>query len=127
MNSNFNLKTQRQNHHFRIDLHGVFDGASAFELVRAIERGYDNNNTVLIDTEHLTSTCSFGKAVLESNLPKRVLRAGLHFSGIRAKEIMPEGCTLFNSKDSEHHRCNRDCKNCSCQNKSVPTHRIAHN
>lgn len=121
MKSNFNLKTRKQNQRFYIDLHGVFDGASAFELVRAIERGYHDNNTVLIDTDRLTSTCSFGKAVLESNLPKSVLRAGLHFSGIRAREIMPEGCTLFNKMNSKH-RCNGDCKNCSCNNKSAPTH-----
>ena len=119
MKSNFHLKTKKTNQHVQINLHGVFDGASAFELIHAIEQGNGNdNNTVVVDTDRLTRTCSFGKAVLECRLPKSGFRDNLHFSGTRAEEIIPNGCIL-DKKKSLTHKCNHDCKNCRYRHKRV--------
>lgn len=38
MKSNFHLKTSKK-HDYHIHLHGVFDGASAFELLNEIQNG----------------------------------------------------------------------------------------
>ena len=114
MQSNFHLETKKQDQQSHINLHGVFDGASAFELVHAIKQEYKHGSNVFINTNSLIRTCPFGKAILEYHLPKNVLRAKIHFSGIRAKEIIPDGCTL-SQKKSHPHQCKGTCKNCKCR------------
>lgn len=115
MQSNFHLETNTQNQQPQINLHGVFDGASAFELVNAIKQEYKSGSKVFINTNSLIQTCPFGKAILEHHLPKNILRAAIHFSGIRATEIIPHGCTLTQKKKNHQHKCKGTCKNCKCR------------
>jgi len=114
MKSNFRIKTQKHDQNLYIELSGVFDGASAFELTHAIAQAQEHNNFVFIDTDQLTQTFAFGKAILDFSLPKNTKRARFHFSGFRAEEIMPRGCTLFNKIKSDFHECSGNCKNCTC-------------
>ncbi len=102
MTSNFSLKARKHNHDVHIKLHGIFDGDSAFQLIHAIQRAKHQDRPVIIDTNNLTHAHSFGRAVLNGHLPKKDLRTRLHFFGIRAKEIMPEGCVLLKNKKRCH-------------------------
>lgn len=115
MKSNFHLETQKKDQQPHIVLHGVFDGASAFELIQAIEKEYKQGDSIFINTNRLVQTLPFGKAILEHHLPKNVLRTKIHFSGIRAKEIIPDGCILNQKKESSSHLCKGTCKNCKCR------------
>tara|TARA_B100000614_G_scaffold167372_1_gene149098 strand:+ start:285 stop:665 length:381 start_codon:yes stop_codon:yes gene_type:complete len=114
MKSNFHLKTRKKNHELHINLHGIFDGASAFELIEVIRDGEKEGLSIFIDTNHLKEAYVFGKSVLDTHLPKNALRAKVHFSGAWAEGILPDGCILFNGKHKKGHRCKGNCKNCKC-------------
>ena len=112
MESNFYLETQTRDTDVHINLHGVFDGASAFELIQNIEAHPDRN--IVIETQAVTRTMDYGRHVLKWQLPKRVKRSRLHFSGDHAKKIMPAGCRLLKQKNGKPHICTGNCKNCTC-------------
>lgn len=111
MKSNFHLETSQKNQEYHINLHGIFDGASAFELLGAIHDGAKKGLTMFIDTSHLDEALPFGQAILELNLPKNGMRDKLHFKGTQAGDILPKGCHLL----TKEHKCTGDCKNCQCR------------
>jgi len=115
MKSNFRIKTQKHDQNLYIELSGIFDGASAFELTHLLSQEQEHSNSVFIDTERLTQTFAFGKAILDFNLPKDIKRARFNFSGCRAEEIMPSGCTRCSTTKSNPHKCSGNCKNCTCR------------
>ncbi|WDP92750.1 MAG: hypothetical protein HUN04_24725 [Desulfobacter sp.] len=119
MKSNFHLETSKKNSEFHINLHGIFDGASAFELLGVIRDGEKQGLTMFIDTSHLKQALPFGRAILESNLPRNEMRTKLNFKGARAGEILPEGCTLLiqghKNSHTGGHKCTGQCKNCRCR------------
>ena len=112
MESNFHLDARVQDQNLHIQLHGVFDGASAFELIQAIEEHPDQK--IVIETRRLTRTYEYGRHVLQSHLPPELKRSKLLFAGDQAKSIMPEGCRLLKYKDGKKHVCKGKCKNCTC-------------
>ena len=115
MESNFHLKTRTQNRDLHIDLYGVFYGASAFKLINALKKKGNGHQAVFIDTNRLTRTYSFGRTVLNAHLPKTVHRNHVHFSGLKAREIMPQGCHLFKKEGDRFRVCTGDCANCDCR------------
>lgn len=115
MKTGFYLDTRNQDKELYINLHGVFDESSAFELISTIEKNQVKSKLVFIDTTHLTHTAELGKTALDSLLPNNAFRARLHFSGIRARDILPEGCILLKSKKPKSHKCKGTCKNCRCR------------
>ncbi len=120
MKSNFHLETSTKNQEYHIQLHGVFDGASAFELLNVIREGEKQGMTIFIDTNHLVQALPFGRAILDSNLPKSAIRTRLHFKGALAEDLIPEGCSLLKNSHKKGHKCKGTCKNCRCrQGKSV--------
>ena len=122
MKSNFHLESRQDNQTLHIHLHGTFDGASAFELIRVITDGKDKVDRIYIDTSRLTQALPFGRSILDSHLPKNGLRPALHFSGARAGEILPEGCTLLKTGKQNTHLCSGNCKNCSCRGARLESH-----
>lgn len=115
MKSNFHLNTVKKKQEYHIYLHGVFDGASAFELLEIIWEGDQKGVTIFIDTSHLKSAHPFGQEILESNLPQNGIRAKLHFKGAWAGDILPEGCHLLKGRNEKGHVCTGSCKNCKCR------------
>ncbi|MEH0021094.1 MAG: hypothetical protein V6Z89_15685 [Desulfobacter sp.] len=114
MKSNFHLDARKTNQELHIKLHGVFDGSSAFELIEVIQEGDKQGLSIFVDTSPLKKAYPFGKAILDTHLPKNVLRAKLHFSGFWAEGLLPQGCVLFNGKHKKGHRCKGNCKGCAC-------------
>ncbi len=114
----FSIKASFRENDLHLDLQGVFDGSSAHELVNCIERQMDSDmkqeknpvRHIFIDTNAVTRTLPFGKAVLEARLPKNRHRACLHFSGPCAGDLAPEGCSMT----LEAHECTGQCRNCTC-------------
>lgn len=117
MQSNFQLKTLGKGKEVHIDLQGIFDGASAFELVNALTRSCDPEKAVFIDTDKLTQAHSFGRLILDFHLPKEIPRSNIHFSGLRAEEIMPGGCRMSQKRKQKDktHSCPNNCPNCTCR------------
>ena len=115
MKSNFHVNTRRDNHLLHIYLHGIFDGASAFELIDVILKKEDQAETIQVDTSHLTETLPFGKSILNTHLPKNGLRSRIRFSGAQAGGILPEGCVLLEENHRNAHVCKGTCKNCACR------------
>ncbi len=117
MKSNFHLEASQKNHEYHIHLHGTFDGASAFELLNVIRDAEKQGLTMFIDTSHLKEALPFGRAILESNLPRNGMRAKLHFKGAWAGDILPAGCNLLSGDRKKIHKCKGNCKNCRCNGK----------
>lgn len=115
MTSNFSLKTRKHHQDVHIKLHGIFDGNSAFQLIHALQKARDHDRPVFIDTNNLTRAYPFGRTILDRHLPQNAFRTKLHFFGVRAKEIVPEGCTLLKSNKHITHKCRGNCKNCTCR------------
>lgn len=113
MESNFHMDAQARDQEIYINLHGVFDGASAFELIQKIEDHPDKH--IVIETQALTRTLDYGRHVLQWQLPKTVRRSRLHFAGDHAKQIMPQGCKLLKYRNGKPHICMGNCKNCRCR------------
>lgn len=111
MESNFHLETSRKGHEYHINLHGVFDGASAFELLGAIRHGEKQGLTMFIDTNHLREALPFGRTILELHLPKNCNRQKFNFKGCRAEALLPKGCRLLDHH-KKGHKCTDECKNC---------------
>jgi len=126
MESNFHLETSRKDHEYHINLHGVFDGASAFELLEAIQQGEKQGLTMFIDTTHLREALPFGQALLEFHLPKNSNRQKLNFKGLRAEAILPKGCRLLDHQHKKGHKCTGDCKNCPCRRQAKAKTNITH-
>ena len=110
MKSNFHLKSKQENKSLHIHLHGIFDGASAFELIQVIAANEKKVARIYVDTSQLTQTLPFGSSILDTHLPKNGLRPKLYFSGIWADKILPEGCAL--EKECRHKGA---CRNCQCR------------
>ncbi len=119
MKTNFYLETHHQHHDLRINLHGIFDGSSAFELIQTIKDKQNIFKAVFIDTTNVTSAIPFGREILNTHLPQRKFRTRLHFSGRHAKDIIPQGCVLLKGKMTKKHRCSGNCKNCACRSSKV--------
>ena len=115
MKSNFHLEASKKNQEYHIQLHGVFDGASAFELIEIIRGGEKQGLTMFIDTSHLKEALPFGQAILDTQLPKNGIRAKLNFKGAWAGDILPTGCNLLSSHHDKGHKCTGKCKNCRCR------------
>lgn len=116
MKNRFFLKTRMQHNDFHIQLHGPFDGSSAFELINTLKNKDHLLKSVFINTSHVTRVFPFGRVVLDARLPKRELRKRIHFTGKFARDIVPEGCVLLKEKSGKKHKCTGTCKNCVCRN-----------
>ncbi|MGD9826567.1 hypothetical protein [Desulfobacter sp.] len=126
MESNFHLETSRKGHEYHINLHGVFDGASAFELLEAIQQGEKQGLTMFIDTTHLREALPFGQTILEFHLPRDSNRQKLNFTGLRAEAILPKGCRFLDDYHKKGHKCTGDCKNCRCRRQAKAKNNITH-
>lgn len=117
MENNFTMETQRQNKNIHIDIKGTFDGASAFALIHEMGNEiYDAANSIYVETQGISKVYPFGRAILDSNLPK-ICRKCVHFSGTMADRIAPEGCAIENGELHQGgHKCTGNCKNCPCRN-----------
>lgn len=119
MNSNFQLKHSESNNDLHIKLNGVFDGASAWDLVNTIRELHIDSNNIVINTNQLTEIFPFGKLLLAGNLPHYLRRDKIFFQGSQADRLMPDGCTLIKEKNSDkQHKCSGKCKGCKCKNKA---------
>lgn len=119
MENNFTMETHRQNKDLHIDMKGTFDGASAFALIHEIGNGiYDATDSIYVETKDISKVYSFGREVLDSNLPK-ICRECVYFSGAMADRIAPEGCAIKNGNLHQGcHKCTGDCENCPCKKPS---------
>ena len=115
MKSNFHLETSKKNQEYHINLHGVFDGASAFELIEIIRDGEEQGLTMFIDTNRLKEVLPFGQTILNTHLPRNGIRTKINFKGAWAGDILPAGCNLLSSHHKKGHKCKGNCKNCRCR------------
>ena len=118
MTSNFYLQTREENLVLHIDLHGAFDVAAAFELIRVIHEREACMDKIVIDTGHISEILGFGKSMLNAHLPGDSLRSKLHFTGTGAGEMLPDGCRLMKPHG---HRCRGTCKRCACRKAKAET------
>ena len=115
METDFHIKAKINHNDLLIQLQGTFNGSSAFELANILKINSNISKSFFIDTDQITQIFPFGRAILNTELPKKGIRKRLHFTGSRAKEIIPEGCVLLNGNFKKKHVCTGQCKNCKCR------------
>ena len=68
MTSNFRITSYRDSDILQLKLMGVFDGASAFELLNTLNRNCRKASKVFIHCSCLKEICPFGVSVFHNNL-----------------------------------------------------------
>lgn len=95
---NFKINRKRKKGHLYLKLTGNFDGASALELVRALERNSLNTEQIFIDTCGLSSVQDFGQDVFVKNCAiSKIPSQKLIFSGSYGDRISPNGACFMNN------------------------------
>ena len=97
MAANFRISRRIRGSVLQIRLMGDFDGTSAYELIRAVERALGSGRRININTNGLKKIYPFGCGILGTNLKSAVQAGGkLVFSGSKADEIAPAWCHIEN-------------------------------
>ena len=121
--THFRLRTDQREQDLHIHLYGVFDGSSAFDLLEVIVNHADQNQPILINTDHIVRAYPFGKTILNWNLHKNDFRSKIHFAGTHAQALLPDGCILLSEKGTSAHTCLGNCKDCVCRHGQEDTNR----
>lgn len=98
---NFRIKRQQKSDGLYFRLSGDFDGASALELVRALERENLPEKKIYIDTRGLSSVQTFGQEVFVKNCAiSKLVSGNLIFCGAFGHRIRPKGASLITTARS---------------------------
>ncbi len=108
MASNFKINRRRKDGRLYLRLSGDFDGASALELVRALEHNSSNAEKIYIDTCGLSSVQDFGQDVFIKHCAiSQIVSRNLVFCGAYCEQITPKGAfSLFNNRKVMHRTLN---------------------
>lgn len=116
MSKNFKIDFHNVTDNLFIDLHGDFDGNSAWELINKIMLKDSGLGTIFIDTEKVHHVEPFGKVTLETVLGgKEIYKDRVIFTGPNGSKIGWDGCRLLNHHSGKKHTCKGNCKNCTCR------------
>lgn len=66
MRSNFSISARNSGQDLIVDIAGVFDGNSAWELINTITGKFKGKGRIVVDTTNVETVHPFGSAVLES-------------------------------------------------------------
>ena len=91
MASNFRIYCHQNSDNLHLKLLGDFDGTSAYELIRTLERYHENGGKVFIHTCALSSVHPFGLEVFQKNCSIKKLSHALTFTGEYGTTIAPQG------------------------------------
>jgi anti-anti-sigma regulatory factor len=91
MASNFKIYCYKNNKNVHLQLLGDFDGTSAYELIRTLEKYHGNGGKVYINTGALSSVHPFGLEVFQKNCSIKKLSQTLTFIGEYGATIAPQG------------------------------------
>lgn len=120
MSTNFQVAFKRHNGNLHVHPSGDLDGSSAFELIRLLNRKYDGNGDVIIDTRKLREVHPFGSMTFQSKVKEcRIPYNRLCFKGQKGHDIAPEGCKVIERPN--HHKCCGNCPGCPCAKKNEDT------
>jgi len=97
---NFRINRKRKNNSLYLKLKGDFDGASALELVRTLERASSKADNIYIDTCGLSSMQDFGEDVFLKNChTSPIAYQKLVFCGSYGDRLTPRGAFyLYNHR-----------------------------
>ena len=91
MASNFRIYCHQNSDNLHLKLLGDFDGTSAYELIRTLERYHGNGGKVFIHTCALSSVHPFGLEVFQKSSSIKKLSHALTFTGEYGAKIAPQG------------------------------------
>ena len=85
---NFKMAIHRNSNNVHLKLFGDFDGASACELINALERNCKGGDQIFIHTACLRNIAIFGASLFQKNLgPIRRKHIKLVFTGDNAAKL----------------------------------------
>jgi len=119
MKSSFKIVTRKVSDGIQVDLSGIFDGSSAWQLVNLIKDHERLNERIVINTDSVREIIPFGKGLLcwlfaVKNIPKK----RIVFTGRKCHYLGVEGCVFQEKENRQRCKCNGDCTNCQ-QKKSM--------
>ena len=95
MASNFKIFSHQNSDNLHLRLMGDFDGTSAYELIRTLEKYNGNTGRVFIHTCTLSSVHPFGLNVFQKNGSIKKLPQNLTFTGEYGNTIALEGSDVL--------------------------------
>ncbi len=95
MANNFKIFMHRNNDNLHLKLKGDFDGSSAFELIKVLEKQNSDVKKIFIHTCSLSSVHPFGREVFQNNCPNLNNPSNrLIFTGKYENKFAPQGSRL---------------------------------
>lgn len=122
MSANFQVAFKKHNGNLHVHPSGDLDGSTAFELIRLLDRKYDGNGEIVIDTRRLKKILPFGSSSFQSRIKEsRIPCHRLSFKGEKGHDIAPEGCSVIEAEATKKHKCCGNCPGCVCSQKKKST------
>jgi hypothetical protein len=116
MSPNFQVDFKMHNGDLYVRPRGVFDGSSAFYLVRMLKKKYNGHGGVVIDTRLLRTIVPFGCSVFQDQIHQcRIPSGKLSFTGEKGHELALEGCNIVTPAKPHRHTCSGKYSNCRCK------------
>ena len=105
MASNFKISIHRNSESVYLELAGVFDGSSAYELIGALERCCHRASRAYIGTDGLRQVYPFGQGVLQHNLNQLNGKCmPLVFTGNKADQLASEGSKILQTPSQDNQK-----------------------
>lgn len=123
MNAQFQLKCRHSKDNLHVWMAGVFDGASAHELLRLLQAEYSGVGRIFINTSELRDINPLEKDVLRTHLQQTAISANcLYFKGEKGFTIAPSGSRVLilpsrlkeKDRNPPAHVCTGKCAQCRC-------------
>ena len=96
MASNFKISTHRNDNNLHLKLAGDFDGTSAHQLLKTLEKNRSGIARVFIHTSSLKQIHPIGRDVFHKSFDAMSgQNISLLFTGDNAVQLAPEGSTLL--------------------------------
>lgn len=119
MSTNFQIAFKKHNGNLHVHPSGDFDGSSAFQLIRLLDKKYDGQGEVIIDTHKLQNILPFGSRTFQGQLNlSRIPASRLSFKGEKGHALAPRGCKVVAAASEDRCRCSSKCAHCPCAQKN---------
>lgn len=125
MDTTFQLECRHSNDNMHVRMAGVFDGASAHELLHLLKAEYSGTGRIFIDTKHVQAINTLEKDTLKTHLQQTdISAASLYFKGEKGFAIAPSGSKVLilpprtkekTRESNAKHVCTGKCAHCRCR------------
>jgi hypothetical protein len=116
MARNYKIHVHQRNGNFHVHPQGSLDDGSAWELITAIQSGYDGLGNVFVETKDLTEILPLAGQLVKTELSNDVVPSDkLFFKGKKGYDLAPNGSRVLEIIQKVSCGCRKKCASCHCR------------